>query len=186
MAREMIEVLDSGGKETGEVKPRDEVHRKELFHPAVVVWIYNRKGELLLQKRSENKKQLAGVWGASAAGHIVAGNEPVEEALRELEEELGIKADRNDLEYIGVYRAEIPIPETGKFDNEYVHTFLLEFKGKVSDFELNEEEVDEVRFFPMDELLSDFNSDSPSRKYTPYGEYLEKVIASVKENSQDL
>lgn len=181
MVKEMLEVLDPQGEKTGGVKPRDEVHERELLHPVSNVWIYNKHEELLMQKRSENKAQMAGCWGASAAGHIIAEEKPRNEAVREVREELGINVDKTDLEYIGAYKNEIPVPGTDQFDNEYAYTFLLEYNGKASDFELNDYEVEKVGFFPLNELYSDFTSRSPERKYVPYGEYFKTVIDKVKE-----
>ena len=56
----------------------------------------NEKGsyDLLLQKRSENKDAFPGCYDISSAGHLPAGQDYLSSALRELEEELGIKARR--------------------------------------------------------------------------------------------
>ena len=53
--------------------------------------------DLLLQKRSKEKDSFPGCYDISSAGHISAGDEPLETALRELEEELGIKAEPEQL-----------------------------------------------------------------------------------------
>ena len=54
----------------------------------------NEKGELLLQKRAANKKQNPNKWGV-CAGHIDAGETVEVSAIRELEEELGLKVTIN-------------------------------------------------------------------------------------------
>lgn len=54
---ELIDVLDENGVLTGEVLPRSEVHKRGLWHRAIVVAIVNEKNEILLQQRSDKKKK---------------------------------------------------------------------------------------------------------------------------------
>ena len=56
MTTELIDVLDENGILTGEVLPRSEVHKRGLWHRAIVVAIVNEKNEILLQQRSEKKE----------------------------------------------------------------------------------------------------------------------------------
>lgn len=55
---ELIDVLDENGVLTGEVLPRSEVHKRGLWHRAIVVAIVNEKNEILLQQRSDKKKKM--------------------------------------------------------------------------------------------------------------------------------
>lgn len=64
---------------------RDFAHQTGLIHPISVIYIFNSKGELLIQKRSNN-----GLWDHSAAGHLNLGENYQDAAKRELTEELGI------------------------------------------------------------------------------------------------
>ena len=73
MIDELIDVLDENGVHTGEVLPRKEIHKRGLWHRAIVVAIINEKNEVLLQQRSEKKDKNAGMWDISVAGHISAG-----------------------------------------------------------------------------------------------------------------
>ena len=68
---------------------RSEVHANNLRHRAVHVLIFNKKGEILLQKRSRWKDRHPLLWDSSAAGHLGAGEEYDHAAQRELQEELG-------------------------------------------------------------------------------------------------
>lgn len=58
---------------------------------------------MLLQKRSMNKDSFPGKFDTSSAGHIQAGDEPLESALRELGEELGIQATPEQLVFAGTF-----------------------------------------------------------------------------------
>ena len=57
MAKELIDVLDENGMHTGEVLARDEIHKRGLWHRAIVVAIINENNEILLQQRSEKKEK---------------------------------------------------------------------------------------------------------------------------------
>ncbi len=96
---------------------RGEVHGNNLLHRAVHILIFNRAGELFLQKRSRFKDRHPCVWDSSAAGHVDAGEEYDQTARRELQEELGIEtgldrvlkisaSDRTGQEFIWLYRGK--------------------------------------------------------------------------------
>ena len=48
----LINVLDENGNPTGEVKTKREIHEQGLWHNAAHVWMYNSKGEILMQLRA--------------------------------------------------------------------------------------------------------------------------------------
>ena len=93
---EYLDIRDKNGNPTGVIKERSLVHADGDLHGTSHVWIVkkNEKGsyDLLLQKRSENKDAFPGCYDISSAGHLPAGQDYLTSALRELEEELGIKA----------------------------------------------------------------------------------------------
>ena len=66
----------------------DEVHKRGLWHRAIVVAIINEKNEVLLQQRSFNKEKNAGMWDISVAGHISTGQDSLSAAAREINEEV--------------------------------------------------------------------------------------------------
>jgi 16S rRNA (adenine1518-N6/adenine1519-N6)-dimethyltransferase len=69
---------------------RDVVHVNNLRHRAVHMLLFNSQGELFLQKRSMWKDRNPGLWDSSAAGHVDSGENYIQAAHRELQEELGI------------------------------------------------------------------------------------------------
>ena len=90
MSTELLDVLDENGISTGEVLTRDEIHRRGIWHRAIVVAIINEKNEILLQQRSEKKEKNAGMWDISVAGHISAGQDSLSAAAREINEEVSV------------------------------------------------------------------------------------------------
>lgn len=90
-ADEMFDVVDENNEVIGQER-RAEVHAKNLRHRAVHVFVFNRHGELWLQRRSHLKDKHPLQWDSSAAGHLDAGETYTVAADRELREELGIAA----------------------------------------------------------------------------------------------
>lgn len=84
---ELIDVLDENGVATGEVLSREEIHKKGVWHRAIVVAIVNEKNEILVQQRSEKKEKNPGMWDISVAGHISSGQDALSAAAREINEE---------------------------------------------------------------------------------------------------
>jgi 16S rRNA (adenine1518-N6/adenine1519-N6)-dimethyltransferase len=117
---EVFDVVDEADAVTGQATRR-EVHERKLLHRAVHVFVVNRHGELLLQKRSRFKDAHPGVWDSSVAGHLDAGEDYAAAALRELEEEMGIH---------GVEVREIGrIPPCEGTGWEHVRLFLTRWDG---------------------------------------------------------
>ncbi|MCF7729979.1 MAG: 16S rRNA (adenine(1518)-N(6)/adenine(1519)-N(6))-dimethyltransferase RsmA [Chthoniobacterales bacterium] len=86
---ELFDVVDENDAVVS-THERHFVHVNKLLHRAVHIWIFNRCGELFLQKRSYWKENHAGLWCSSVAGHVGAGESYFEAANRELHEELGV------------------------------------------------------------------------------------------------
>jgi isopentenyl-diphosphate delta-isomerase len=68
-----------------------EAHRKALLHRAFSVFIFNKKGEMLLQKRAESKYHSGGLWTNACCSHPRPGEEIIEAAMRRMKEELGFQ-----------------------------------------------------------------------------------------------
>ena len=78
--------------EVVESLPRPEVHRRQLKHRAVHVFVFRPDGLMLIHQRSAAKEEFPSVWTSSCSGHVSAGETYEQSAPRELEEELGLSA----------------------------------------------------------------------------------------------
>ena len=155
---EYLDVCDAQGMPTGAVVERGYAHREGIRHRTAHVWILRRcegRTEILLQKRSQSKDSFPGLYDTSSAGHIPAGMDFVPSALREMEEELGVRARAEDLQEIGFFRIQYEKLFHGSLfcDNEYSRVFLYREPLEISALRLQESEVEEVRWFDLEEAL---------------------------------
>lgn len=138
---EMFEIVDEQDRVIGQA-PRSRCHGDpSLIHRVAHVLVFNRQGDLLLQKRSEDKDIQPGRWDTSVGGHLAPGETYLEAALREMEEELGIRGI--PLEFL--YSSRI----RNRVESENVGTFLGRFDGEVV---FPPEEIQEVRFWQAREI----------------------------------
>lgn len=153
---ELIDVLNENGVATGEVLPRDEIHKKGLWHRAIVVAIVNEKNQVLLQQRSTNKEKNAGMWDISVAGHISSGQDSLSAAAREINEEvsvlLGYRTEIKDFRYMYSFCREEKFRDDF-IERQFYDFFILRTSG-LDDKTLyfQESEVQAVKFVDLTEL----------------------------------
>ena len=157
---EYFDVCDERGLPTGEIVERSTAHSKGILHRTAHVWIIREsegRWQVLLQKRSENKDSYPGMYDTSSAGHIPAGTEPQDSALRELKEELGITAKKEQLKRIGTFRTEYEEVFHGEpfHDNEVISVYVYSEPVDPDQLVLQESEVEEVRYFDLREAYEE-------------------------------
>ena len=157
---EYLDIVDENGKPTGKTVSRDLAHRDGILHRTAHVWVVRPSGsgyDILLQKRSMEKESFPGLYDTSSAGHIPAGEEPLTSALRELREELGINATTEQLHYAGLFRIRYEKEFHGHLfrDNEVTKVYVYSEPVDTSSLKLQISEVDEVRWFALDEVWNE-------------------------------
>ena len=145
MAEEMLDIINPA---TGEVigqAPRTRCHGDNtLWHRAVHVLVFHPEtGDILLQKRAKTKRIQPGKWDASVGGHISAGESIAEALLRETAEEIGLQQQSGDFKFLFEYEIH------NEIESELATVFRLNSAGP---FTFPEDEIDELRFFPVAEL----------------------------------
>lgn len=153
---EYIDVCNEAGLPTGEIVERSVAHAQGIRHRTAHVWIVRFEGgrpQVLLQKRSLNKDSFPGQLDTSSAGHIPAGVEPADSALRELEEELGLKAEHEDLIPVGSFHVNYTEVFHGKrfHDNEYANVFVYRKPVDAAALVLQQEELSGVEWHDFEE-----------------------------------
>ena len=172
---EKFDVLNELGEFTGEIATRDECHKKGLWHRAVYAFIIDDKGNILLQKRSANKKLWPNMWDVTVGGHVNSGEFGRQALIRETKEELGIEIGDNDIKYL---IGSTSINKQGDVINKhYNECYLITKNINISEIKIQKEEVSEVKYFSKDELLKRIsnNYDGLTDKTGPWN-FLEKIL----------
>ena len=123
---ELVVLVDSDGHdlldENGSIctMGKMEAHQKGMRHRAVSVFIFNKAGELLLQKRALDKYHSPGKWTNTCCTHSRPGEIPSDTAIRRLEEEMGLSCELRQI-FTFSYRAEVG---NGLIEDEFDHVFF--------------------------------------------------------------
>lgn len=167
MKEEALAVLDEGGHPTGEVVLREEAHRKGILHGAAHIYIYRKKNgilEVLLQRRSHQKDSFPDCLDISAAGHMEAGMSFLDTAVKELKEELGLQMDAATATPVLRRRFSNITQQNGHLfnDQEIAETYLLRMDDlDLSKLKLQEEEVAEVQWMPVQSVITRLEAADP-------------------------
>ena len=181
---ELFDLCDEKGRPTGHVMERSMVHRLGMLHRTVHIWVVQKNPdgsiEVLLQKRCESKDSYPGCYDISSAGHIHAGDDFESSAIRELEEELGIRANPHDLRFIGIHEGSIEAAFYGEDfkDHEISAVYLYEKPVDLEELTLQKSEVDSVMFMKYEQIHQGMKEKSlPS---CIYPKELEMIQASMQ------
>jgi len=152
---ELFDVVDERDRVVRQA-PRREVHAQGWLHRAVHVLVFNRAGEVFLQKRSMAKDMSPGLWDSSCSGHLDAGEDYDAAAWRELQEEIGLFVEpvaNADFRGVGAPRPQLvrwlrveACEETGQ---EFVWVYRVESDGP---FTLCPEEIERGEWVNPSEL----------------------------------
>ncbi len=143
MAEEIFDIVNDDDMVIGQEK-RSVVHRTGMLHRGVHVCLSTPDGRLLIQRRSENRRNSPGTLDLSVSEHVKAGEEYEAAAQRGLKEELGLEG--LDLELIVTFRMNY-----GPNDNEISRLF----RGHLADpsrVKFDQEEVASVGLASLEEL----------------------------------
>ncbi|KPK35909.1 MAG: hypothetical protein AMK70_04345 [Nitrospira bacterium SG8_35_1] len=164
---EHLDIVNEGGEVLKSLK-RSEIHgNPELLHRVVHVLVFNKAGDLFLQKRAMTKDVAPGKWDTSVGGHINAG-ESIEDALhREMAEELGITECHTEFLYTYIH--------SNQFETELVYTYSCMYDGPIV---FQEDEIDEVRPWSLEEIKKSLErgilSDNFEHEFKTYLKYLKQ------------
>ncbi|HMQ02829.1 MAG TPA: isopentenyl-diphosphate Delta-isomerase [Pyrinomonadaceae bacterium] len=145
---EMVVLVDEENNPLGTARKSETHHHDTHLHRAFSVFLFNEKGELLMQRRAFGKLTWPGVWSNSCCGHTMLNERTEQAAARRLAFELGLK--NVDLQMALPdfrYRAE----KDGIVENEICPVLV-----GVTDQEpsINSAEVAETKWVPWNEFLA--------------------------------
>lgn len=124
---------------------KQQAHINGLLHRAFSVFLFNDQGEMLLQKRAAEKYHSPNQWTNAVCSHPRDGESYLEGAKRRVKEELGIETELSE-KFNFIYKADVG---SGLWEHELDYVFTGTYNA---DFNLNKNEVEEVRYISMKDL----------------------------------
>lgn len=146
---EYVILVDEQDNELG-LMPKQEAHEKAVLHRAFSVFIFNEKGELLLQQRALDKYHSGGLWTNTCCSHPRANERTIDAAHRRLKEEMGFDCPLTE-KFHFVYRTPF---ENGLTEHELDFVYTGTFDGIP---QINKQEVADYRWVSMDNLNEELN-----------------------------
>lgn len=132
---EFWDIYDKNRVKTGKTIQRGNKLQEGEYHLVVHIWLQNSKGEFLIQKRSENLAWMPGCW-ATTGGAVISGEESLESAIRETQEELGVSLTKDKFQLL--------FSQIRK--NDISDIWLAYLDIPISAFSISCEDVSEIRW----------------------------------------
>ena len=148
-----------------------EAHQKGLLHRALSVFIFNSKGEILLQQRAPHKYHTPFLWSNTACSHPRINELVKHAAERRLKEEMGIECDLN-YAFNFLYNAKF---DNHLIENELDHVFIG-FCDEIP--KPNPSEVKNYRYINSYDLMNEIN-ENPNI-FTPWFKICIDRVLKVK------
>lgn len=125
-----------------------EAHQKALLHRAFSVFVFNKKGELMLQQRALDKYHSPGLWTNTCCSHQRSGESNLQAGKRRLQEEMGFECGLKEL-FSFVYKAPF---DNGLTEHELDHVMVGHYD---QDPVINPAEVASFKWMPMEDVKRD-------------------------------
>jgi isopentenyl-diphosphate delta-isomerase len=162
---DQVTLVDANDNQIGS-QDKIEAHRGDgQLHRAISVFLFDNKGKLLIQQRSNKKIVGALMWANTACGNVRPGESYLDCAKRRLKEELGI--EEVGLSEVGKFQYQVSF-DNGFSENEIDTIFVGRFLGEARP---NPEEVSAIDWINFEDLLRD------KKNYAPW-------VEKIMENSQ--
>jgi isopentenyl-diphosphate delta-isomerase len=155
-------LVDEQDNVLGEM-PKLEAHEKGVLHRAFSVFIFNSKGEMMLQRRALSKYHTPGLWSNTCCSHPRLGESVIEAGERRLQEEMGFSVALQS-KFSFIYKVNF---DNGLIEHELDHVLFGQYEGKPK---INKVEVEEWSWKNMDEIDQEMVTNS--KGYTFWFRYL--------------
>lgn len=143
----MVILVDENDNPVGTME-KLEAHQKGKLHRAFSVLVYNSKGEMLLQKRAQEKYHSGGLWTNACCSHPLPGEKMEDATRRRLREEMGIDLNPK-FSYSFIYKTPL---DKNLIEHEFDHVYTATFDGEPL---INRSEVEDWKFVTMNWLKTD-------------------------------
>ena len=144
---EYVVLVDENDHEIGTME-KQAAHVTPHLHRAFSIFLFNSKGELLMQQRALSKYHSPGLWTNTCCSHPRDGETLTEATSRRLMEEMGMTCEMHEV-YTFIYKA--PVGQ-GLTEHEFDHVWI----GRSDETpQINREEVESWKYMSLDDLKVD-------------------------------
>lgn len=164
---EYVVLVDEHDTRVG-VAEKLEAHKRCLLHRAFSVFVFNARGELLLQRRADTKYHSGGLWSNTCCSHPRSDESISDAARRRLQEEMGFACHIQEV-YAFIYSVAF---DGGLCEHEYDHVCVGTYDGVVSP---DPDEVSAYKWVSLDFLTRDIHEHPAVYTY-----WFKEIIASGK------
>lgn len=176
---EKVILVDSQDRPLG-LMEKMEAHQRAFLHRAFSVFIFNQKGEMMLQQRAFEKYHSGGLWTNTCCSHPRDGESLFDAGKRRLREEMGFETDLN-YGFSFIYKAAL---EHGLTEHELDHVLIGFYQ---SEPKLNPDEVVNWKWINTADLMLDLNQNP--QNYTAWFkiimEQYGRQIIELQQNNQE-
>lgn len=144
---EQVVLVDTEDNAVG-LMPKMEAHEKAVLHRAFSVFIFNDKGELMLQQRAATKYHSPLLWTNTCCSHQRDGETNIEAGKRRLQEEMGFVTELQEVFWF-VYKAPF---DNGLTEHELDHVLIGKYNQAPV---INKEEVESYRWMSLEAVKKD-------------------------------
>ncbi len=171
-----IILVDENDNPVGEADKLEAHQNGGKLHRAFSIFVFNDKGETMLQKRSAIKYHSANKWSNTCCSHPYVGDTLLGAAHRRLYEEMGFDCPLEE-QFSFVYKADVG---NGLTEWEYDHVIFGKFNGEPH---INKDEASDYKWVSLDELKKDVSQNPDA--YTPWLRIcLDRVISAYNKWSE--
>jgi len=146
-------------------------HREGKLHRAFSIFVFNSKGEMLLQQRAFKKYHSGGLWTNTCCSHPKVGETVLEAGHRRLKEEMGFDCELSEV-FSFVYKAKLDNELT---EYEFDHVLFGQFNGNPV---INKDEVADFKWIDLKSLTKDIKSNPQAYTYW-FKECYNKVLKKI-------
>ena len=146
---EFVVLVNENDEQLG-LMEKQQAHVAGLLHRAFSVFVFNSKGELLLQQRAEEKYHSPLLWTNTCCSHPREGETYEQAAHRRLVEEMGFDCELEE-KFHFIYKAKLG---EKLFEHELDYVFTGFYEGEIK---INKDEVQDFQWISMDDLSADMN-----------------------------
>lgn len=176
MTNKLVDLFDENNKPLKLQKMLKDVHLCGEWHRVAHVWIYNSKGEILLQKRYRKKKLYPDMLDVTMHVHVSANELPIVTAVKAMESKLGISTIKDKLKLIGIKKSQNKYEHV--CNNEYFYAFAFKFDGKLENLEMKPDRMSSLQFVQITKIEKELKM--TTGKYAPRGEYWTFILNDIK------